>query len=133
MDILQEEGPRLGLILSTTASVPPPAKPKSTIWCPTPPERQEDPLGKGLLFVMEDSVILLGAPVGSLNFEARQIQRKVEKIQDTTALLPLLEDAHTEFVLLRSCLSLRPCLRSPSSYELSTPLAMLPCSGSLTR
>ena len=106
VDILQEEGPRLGLILSTAASVPPPGKPKSTIWCPTPPEQQEDPLRKGLVFVKEEGVILLGAPLGSVEFEAEHIKRKVEKIKETTALLPLLEDPHTEFALLRSCLAL---------------------------
>ena len=106
MDILLEEGPRLGLVLSTTASVPPPAKPKSTIWCPTPSEREDDPLQRGLLLVKEEGVTLLGSPLGSKKFEAEQIQQKVGKIRDTTALLPLLEDAHTEFVLLRSCLAL---------------------------
>ena len=119
VDILQEEGPRLGLLLSTAATVPPTAKPKSTIWCPTPPQRQDDPLQKGLVFVKEEGVILLGAPLGRIEFEKEQIQRKVEKIQHTTALLPLLEDAHTEFVLLRSCLSLpkisflSPCCSPP--------------------
>ena len=51
-------------------------------------------------------VVLLGAPLGKAEFEAEQIARKVEKIKDITASLPLLEDPHTEFVLLRSCLAL---------------------------
>ena len=106
VQILQEEGPRLGLILSTAATVPAPAKPKSTIWCPTPNGEQEDPLGKGLVLVKEKGVVLLGAPLCSATFEAEMIQRKVEKVRDITASLPLLEDPHTEFVLLRSCLSL---------------------------
>ena len=32
--------------------------------------------------------------------------KKVEKVREISALLPLLEDPHTEYVLLRSCLSL---------------------------
>ena len=31
--------------------------------------------------------------------------KKVEKIRQITALLPLLEDPHTEFALFRSCLA----------------------------
>ena len=49
---------------------------------------------------------LLGAPLGSHRFEFHQIQKKVDKIKAITDLLPLLEDSQTEFVLLRSCLSL---------------------------
>ena len=56
--------------------------------------------------VKEEGVALLGAPLGSAEFEAKHIRLKVDKIKDTTALLPLLEDPHTEFVFLRSCLAL---------------------------
>ena len=70
------------------------------------PGNQQDPLGRGLTFVTEEGVTLLGAPLGSHEFESQQIQKKVDKIRDITNLLPLLEDSQTEFVLLRSCLSL---------------------------
>ena len=56
--------------------------------------------------VKEEGVVLLGSPLGSAEFEAKHIRLKVDKIKDTTALLPLLEDPHTEFVFLRSCLAL---------------------------
>ena len=56
--------------------------------------------------VTEEGVTLLGAPLGSHRFEFHQIQKKVDKIKAITDLLPLLEDSQTEFVLLRSCLSL---------------------------
>ena len=49
---------------------------------------------------------MLGAPVGSEEFVREVLQRKVEKVREITGLLPLLEDPHTEFVLLRSCLAL---------------------------
>ena len=47
--------------------------------------------------VKEEGVVLLGLPLGSAEFEAKHIRLKVDKIKDTTALLPLLEDPHTEF------------------------------------
>ena len=144
VDIVVSEGPNLGLILSTSATVPPPGKPKSTIWRPTiqggdgaaevrpgtsqsgegvaevrpgtsqggegpaevRPGNQQDPLERGLIFVTEEGVTLLGAPLGSHGFVSQQIQKKVDKIKAITDLLPLLEDSQTEFVLLRSCLSL---------------------------
>ena len=34
------------------------------------------------------------------------VEKKVEKVREVTELLPLVEDPHTEFALLRSCLSL---------------------------
>ena len=37
---------------------------------------------------------MLGSPLGSAEFEAKHIRLKVDKIKDTTALLPLLEDPH---------------------------------------
>ena len=49
---------------------------------------------------------LLGAPVGHHGYEAEVIQEKVTKVQEITSLLPDLKDPHTEFSLLRSCLSL---------------------------
>ena len=60
----------------------------------------------GLKRIMSDGIILLGAPIGSQDFLEQEIRLKIEKIQQTTDLLPLLEDPHTEFVLLKSCLSL---------------------------
>ena len=106
VEILEREGPPLGLVLSTAATVPPPGRPKSTIWCPGNIGGQDDPLGKGLVRVAEEGVILLGAPLGSPDFVAKAVREKVEKVRAITGLLPQLEDPHTEFVLLRSCLAL---------------------------
>ena len=44
---------------------------------------------KGLTYVKEEGVVLLGAPIGSKKFEAEQIMKKVNKIRDITTLLPL--------------------------------------------
>ena len=106
VDLLQAEGPKNGLTLSTRATVPPPGRPKSTIWCPGLIGGDEDPLDRGIVRIQEEGVVLLGAPIGSATFVAEAIQRKVEKIREITGLLPLLEDPHTEFALLRSCLSM---------------------------
>jgi hypothetical protein len=56
--------------------------------------------------VQEEGVILLGAPIGSEEFVGREVARKVEKVREITGLLPQLQDPHTEYVLLRSCLAL---------------------------
>ena len=107
VDIILREGPARGLILSTSTTVPALARPKTTLWSPgdlvsTP----EDPLERGLLRVREPGIILLGAPLGSPEYVREALKQKVEKVREITNLLPLIEDPHTEFVLLRSCLAL---------------------------
>ena len=106
VDILVQEGPARGLVLSTAATVTAPDKPKTTVWSPAAVGGEGDPLAKGLERVKESGITLLGAPVGSQEFMAREVKRKVEKVEEITGMLPLLQDAHTEFVLLRSCLGL---------------------------
>ena len=85
VDILEAEGPPLGLVLSTAATVPPPGRPKSTIWCPGLIGGQDDPLDKGLVRVKEDGVILLGAPLGSAAFVAKAVREKVKKVRQITS------------------------------------------------
>ena len=53
-----------------------------------------------------EGIVLLGAPLGSEAFVGSEVEKKVEKVREVTELLPLVEDPHTEFALLRSCLSL---------------------------
>ena len=106
MDILVDEGPARGLILSTAATVTAPAPPKTTIWSPADMGGEVDPLDRGITKVNEEGVILLGAPLGTEAFVAREVKRKVEKVREISDLLPQLEDPHTEFCLLRSCLAL---------------------------
>ena len=88
-----------GIILSTSS-------PKSTIWCPNLPDQVGDPSQRGLKRVVGEGVVLLGAPLGSPEFIASEVKKKVAKIEDITELLPQMEDPHTEYVLLKSCLSL---------------------------
>ena len=108
IDIVLQEGPARGLFLSTAASVTPPSRPKSTVWCPkaSPDLTDLDPLRRGVPRVMEDGIVLLGSPIGSQEFIEQVIASKVEKVKETVSLLPLIQDPHTEYVLLRSCLSI---------------------------
>ena len=89
-----------------TDTVTAPAPPKTTIWSPTNTGGEVDPLDRGITKVKEDGVILLGAPLGSEAFVGRELKRKVEKVREISELLPQIEDPHTEFCLLRSCLAL---------------------------
>ena len=108
VDVLLREGPSRGLHLSTAATVPMGSRPKSTVWCPNSlhSEDSQDPLDRGIPRVQEAGIVLLGAPLGSHQFEQEKINLKVEKIREITEHLFLLNDPHTEFALLRSCLSL---------------------------
>ena len=105
VDMVKVEGPSKGLILSTAATSAP-APPKSTIWSPGHVGGAEDPLDRGLERVTAEGVTLLGAPLGSPAFVEESLKHKVQKVEEITGLLPLLEDPHTEFTLLRSCLAL---------------------------
>ena len=70
-------------------------------------EAEHDPLLRGIPKVRGgDGIVALGAPVGYSAFVRGKLQKKVEKVQSVVELLPLLKDPHSEFVLLRSCLSL---------------------------
>ena len=96
--IVQRDGPERGLHLQPD---------KSSIWSPSPPAPGvKDPLGCGIKLVEEAGIKLLGAPIGSSEFVAQFVKKKVEKIKTITSLLPSLHQPHLEFVLLRSCLSL---------------------------
>ena len=53
-----------------------------------------------------DGIVVLGAPVGYDGFVREKLEGRVEKVREVVQLLPLLKDPHSEFVLLRSCLSL---------------------------
>ena len=63
--------------------------------------------------------MLLGTPVGDQEFIREKIVQKIEKVRVTTDHLPLLQDAHTAFVLLQSCLALMYTLHTvdPTNYQ----------------
>ena len=109
VDIIVRDGELRGLILSRAATVHPPSIPKSVVWCPLDGagSSDEDPLQRGIPKVKaDDGIVVLGAPVGSSSFVQEQLKKRVDKVRGVVGLLPLLQDPHTELVLLRSCLSL---------------------------
>ena len=107
VDIILEHGPARGLFLSTATTSP---RPKSTVWSPNTTSAAVptnlDPLERGVPLVVEEGIVLLGSPIGSMEFEKQTINLRVEKVRELTTRLPLMQDAHSEFVLLRSCLSI---------------------------
>ena len=109
VDIIQQEGRPRGLILSTSATVQPPKQPKSCVWSPMDgvDDLDQDPLLRGVPKVKSsDGITVLGAPVGWREYVREKIAEKIEKVRLITELLRHLKDPHSEFVLLRSCLSL---------------------------
>ena len=56
--------------------------------------------------MMEEGIVLLGSPIGSIEFEKEAINKRIDKVMEITEMLPLMQDAQAEYVLLRSCLSI---------------------------
>ena len=103
--IFGHEPPR-GLILSTAANC---TRPKSTVWYPSATAvrpTNPDPLNRGIPLVQEDGIVLLGSPIGSKVFEKQAIEVRIDKVRELCSRLSLMEDAQSEYVLLRSCLSI---------------------------
>ena len=122
VDIIVREGEARGLTLSRAATVLPPSFPKSVVWSSMDGlgEVDQDPLQRGIPKVRAgEGIVVLGAPVGYHSFVESKLKSKVEKVRDVVQLLPLLQDPHTELVLLRSCLSLPKIM---FLLERSTPL-----------
>ena len=128
VDIIVKKGELMGLTLSRAATVQPPSTPKSLVWSPLDGvlEPQQDPLNRGIPKVRaSDGIVVLGAPVGYSGFIKEKLESRVEKIREVVELLPLLKDPHTEYVLLRSCLSLPKImfmLRAVNTVEHQEPL-----------
>ena len=128
VDIIVTKGEPMGLTLSRAATVQPPSTPKSVVWSPLDGaiDPQQDPLHRGIPKVRaSDGIVVLGAPVGYSGFIKEKLECRVEKIREVVELLPLLKDPHTEYVLLRSCLSLPKImfmLRAVNTTEHQEPL-----------
>ena len=106
VDIIQEDGPARGLVLSIRATTPRGKEPKSTIWCPFIEHPTLDPLGWGIPSIQQPGIVLLGSAIGNPTFVQEKILEKNKTVEHITTQLPLIMDAHSEFVLLRSCFSL---------------------------
>ena len=65
----------------------------------------------------DQGITLLGAPVGFASFIRESLQQRINKVREITALLPNLKDPHTEYALLKSCLSLPKLMFSLRTVE----------------
>ena len=126
VNVLEREGPARGLHLSTTSTIRHPDHPKTTVWCPS---SQNSDANDGLLttvtMLQEPGTVLLGAPLGSPQYVKEVLERRVEKMRRITYMLFALEDPHTEFVLLCSCLALPKLIFSHRTVETSSHLEVL--------
>ena len=128
VDIIVREGEARGLTLSRAATVLPPSTPKSVVWSSMDGlgDVDQDPLQRGIPKVKAgEGIVVLGAPVGYNAFVKEKLESRVEKVREVVQLLPLLQDPHTEFVLLRSCLSLPKImfmLRAVNTLDYQEPL-----------
>ena len=108
-DLLSTEGPALGLHLNPG---------KSSIWCGSdPPSHIDgmDPLLRGVPPAAAAGFHLLGAPIGDIPFSRDAVEDRIGKIAEIFDRLHEINDAQTEFALLRSCFSLPKltyCLRT---------------------
>ena len=81
----------------------------TTVWHPQAARADiigSDPLGRGIPLVEEEGIVMLGSPIGSLDYERRMISERMDKVRDISQKLPLIQDPQIEYALLRSCLSL---------------------------
>ena len=102
-DILLEEGPNRGLVLSVRRGED---TGKSVVWSVEGLEDYWDPLGRGIPGTEEQGIFLLGSPIESHQYTRNRIKERIGKIKDLTDRLHTMKDAHLEFVLLRNCLHL---------------------------
>ena len=103
VDIILEDGPNRGLVLSTSYQTP---NPKSLIWSYDTTQLDDDPLQRGIPTLREEGTVTLGCPIRSVEFIRNYIEEKILKVQKLMDKLHTLNDAQTEYVLLRSCLQL---------------------------
>ena len=96
LEILQTEGPGIGLQLSLS---------KSVLWKPPgaqAPVELPGSLGQ-LTMSVEGGVPLLGGPVGSPTFCQQTVKERVTTLTDMLNALSTLDDSQVEYHLLRSC------------------------------
>ena len=64
-----------------------------------------EPLARGVPPAAAAGYHLLGAPVGNIPFSRDLVDERIQKIAEIFDRLPAIDDAQTEFALLRSCFS----------------------------
>ena len=78
---------------------------KSTVWLTLDFVAGDDPLARDIPRLNQTGFVLLGTPIGDVAFTQETITKRINKVKEITEKLPLIKDGHTEFALLRSCLS----------------------------
>lgn len=95
LQVIQVEGPPLGLHVNLGKC--------ELWWCRHNPRMQMFPAG--IKRVTTPGVALLGSAIGSAEFLASELSKRVEKVSDQLLIqLPTLEDSQVELGLLRVCL-----------------------------
>ena len=94
VDILRAEGPLIGAHMSVS---------KTVVYCPHHDRHDTDPLNRGIRRADNEGIKVLGAPVGSEEYEERILEERLITVRDLLSKLHLLDDPHMEYVLLRSC------------------------------
>ena len=79
---------------------------KSLVWSSQFKSGDLDPLGRGVRRHESPGTVMLGAPIGTVEFEREILQARIGKIEGVLAELASLEDPHDEFALLRTGFSL---------------------------
>ena len=98
--IIQSEGPRRGLVLSSGPEG------KSAVWSPFLPTDLSEFTNLGIKRIEDSGLKHLGAALGSDNFSSKVLDERIDKVIQMLSKLPLLEDAHQEYSLLRCCFSM---------------------------
>jgi ubiquitin carboxyl-terminal hydrolase 44/49 len=92
-ELLEKEGPEVGLHLNVK---------KNEIWWPS--RSEPDPFPE-VERVDNSGVKLLGAPIGTEEFTAKFVSKKLDVLQSVCAKLEAVDDAQIEFGLFRGCLA----------------------------
>ena len=95
IEILQTNGPPLGLILNSS---------KCEIWSPT--GHSLDCFPKEFIRIYDTGVELLGSCLGSREFAVKVILGRVQKIKKLVSLFADIDDAEIEYRLLKSCIGM---------------------------
>ena len=95
--IVEEEAKKIGMRVNVK---------KCEIWSPEGREKWQDEFPEQVVRLKAEGFELLGAPIGTKEFCEEYARKRVMKVKEVVAKLPLLADPQMELVLLRSCIGL---------------------------
>ena len=110
LDIIERDGPSLGLHLSRA---------KSLLYAPSQSDASQSLLPPGIP-ITSGGFSLLGCPIGPPSYCEEVLQSRITKVRESLVALHDMRDSHLETTLLRSCLALPKVMyvlrTSPPSY-----------------